>query len=218
MERFLILDKFNTWYDWRLILTALNVTPPEPKTNYIELDGMSGTLDLSEALTGEVTYKDRTLSASFFTEVGTRKDREILIQKIINTLHGKKVKIIEPDDPDHYFYGRVFVKSRNNIVPYAVFSIECICEPWRYTLTDTERRIDVKGYKETSLVINNEGYKTVCPVIEVNGSITITYNDFTTTLTTGSYKISDFKLFQGVNIVVVSGEGSVTFVYKEADL
>ena len=70
MERYFVLDKYNTWYDWRLICTAKDVTPPEPKTYYVELDGMDGTLDLSESLTGEISYKDRTVSAAFFTNNG----------------------------------------------------------------------------------------------------------------------------------------------------
>lgn len=217
MERFFILDKLNTWYDLRSYLTAKDVTPPEPKTNYVELDGMSGTLDLSESLTGEITYKDRTVTATFWTCEGSYKDRERLLQKIVASLHGKKVKIVEPDDPTHYFYGRVTVKSRENNLAYAEYTIEAICEPWRYALEDTVRTVEVSG-NTASVVINNNGVKTVCPVITVTGSVKITYKGNSTTLTDGSYKITDIKFYQGVNVVDISGTGSVTFTYKEADL
>lgn len=218
MERFFILDKFNTWYDWALVLTAKDITPPEPKTNYVEIDGASGSLDLSESLTGEVTYKDRTVSAAFWTSEGSRNDREKLINKIVSVLHGKKIKIIDPDDPEHYFYGRVNVKSRNNILPYAEFTIEAICEPWRYAINESERRVVVKSSTVTNAVINNNGVKTLCPVITVTGSVTITFEGTKITLSAGSYKISDIKLRQGVNIIGVSGNGSATFTYREADL
>lgn len=218
MERFFILDKFNTWYNWRLVLTAKDVTPPEPKTNYVDIDGMSGTLDLSESLTGEITYKDRTVSASFWTSEGSYKDREKLLRDIVSALHGKKIKIIEPDDPDHYFYGRVNIKSRKNILPYAEFSIECTCEPWRYALNDSVRRVEVNSQSVTEVIIHNNGVKSLCPEITVTGSVDITYNGVKTPLTSGSYKISDIRLRQGVNIIGVSGNGSVTFTYKEADL
>ena len=218
MERFFILDKFNTWYDWRLILTAKDVTPPEPKTNYVDIDGMSGTLDLSEALTGEITYKDRTVSASFWTSEGSYKDRDKLLREIVRALHGKKIKIIEPDDPDHYFYGRVKIKSRKNILHYAEFSIECTCEPWRYALNDSVRRVEVNSQSVTEVIIHNNGVKSLCPEITVTGSVSITYNGVKTTLTAGSYKISDIRLRQGVNIIGVSGTGSIAFTYKEADL
>lgn len=218
MERFFILDKFNTWYDWRLVLTAKDVTPPEPKTNYVKIDGMSGSLDLSEALTGEITYEDRTVTASFWTDEGSYNDRANLLKDIISTLHGKKIKIIEPDDPDHYFYGRVKIKSSKNILPYLEFTIECICEPWRYAIEDTVREIEVDSREATNIVIRNNGVKTLSPLITVVGSVDIIYENTKTALTSGQYKISDLKLYRGFNIVGVSGSGSVTLTYKEADL
>ena len=218
MERYFILDKFNTWYDWRLILTGKDVTPPEPKTNYVEIDGMSGSLDLSESLTGEITYKDRIVSASFWTSEGSFKERASLLRKIVTALHGKKVKIIEPDDPTHYFYGRVAVTSVNNILPYAEFTIEATCEPWRYSIEDSVRTIEVNSQIITNAVIHNNGVKTLSPIITVVGSVDLTYNGIKTPLTYGTYKIPDIKLRQGVNVIGVSGNGSVTFTYKEADL
>lgn len=218
MERAFILDKFNTWYDWRLVLTAKDVTPPEPKTNYVDIDGMSGTLDLSESLTGEITYKDRTVTATFWTSEGSFKGRAALLKEIVTALHGKKIKIIEPDDPCHYFYGRVKVKSSKNILPYAEFSIEATCEPWRYSLEDITRTVEVDSMSVTNAVIHNNGVKTLCPVITVTGSVNIIYNGVKTPLSAGTYKISDVKLRQGVNVIGVSGHGSASFSYKEADL
>lgn len=219
MERYFILDKFNTWYDWRLICTSKDVTPPEPKTNYVDIDGMSGSLDLSESLSGEITYKDRSISATFWTDEGTRTDREKLIRDITVALHGKKIKIIEPDDPTHYFYGRVTIKATKNILPYAEISIEATCDPWRYAIDESVRKVDVNdSYTETSVVINNDGVKTVCPIISVSGKVKIIYNGTSETLSTGTYQNADIKLRHGVNIIGVSGVGSVAFTYREADL
>lgn len=218
MERYFILDKFNTWYDLRLIVTAKTIPDAEPKTNYVQLDGMSGSLDLSEALTGEITYSDRTISATFWTDYGNRKDREALLRKITASLHGKKIKIIEPDDLNHYFYGRVKIKSKKNNLAYAEFTIEAVCDPWRYALEETVRRVDVNSAAVIDVVINNNSVKTLSPVITVTGSVDITYNGQKTPLTAGTYKISDITLRQGVNIIGVSGNGSATFSYREADL
>jgi hypothetical protein len=217
MERYFILDKFNTWYDLRLIVTAKTIPDAEPKTNYVTLDGMSGSLDLSEALTGEIAYNDRTISATFWTDNGNREDREALLRKITASLHGKKVKIIEPDDPDHYFYGRVKIKSKKNNLAYAEFTIDAVCEPWRYDIEETVRRVDATA-SITDVVINNHGVKTLSPLISVTGSIMLTYNGQSTLLTDGTYKISDIKLRQGVNVIGVSGSGTVIFAYREAEL
>lgn len=216
MERFFIFDKFNTWYDWKLIVTAKSITPPEPKTNYVEIDGMSGSLDLSESLTGEVTYHDRTIAATFWTDQGTRESREDLLKKITSTLHGKKVKIFEPDDSERYFYGRVVITEQANNVAYAEFSIEAICEPWRYSVLENMRSQSVNG--TVDMVIHNNGAKTLCPDIHVSGSLDITYDGITTSATTGDFKISTLKLRQGINVISVTGNGHIGLRYREADL
>lgn len=218
MERAFILDKLNTWYDWRLILTSKSITPPEVKTNYVELDGMSGSLDLSEALSGEPTYTDRTLSASFWTDEGNRNYRESLRQKITAQLHGKKIKIIEPDDPTHYFIGRISVIPGESNLAYMTFSIEATCEPWRYAIEESYRAIQVKSDVQKIVIVNN-GVKTICPELIVDGNINLTFNDATITLTaTGAYKITDLKLKAGSNVIGLSGEGSLIFKYREATL
>lgn len=217
MERFLILADKNTWYDWDLILTEKTITPPELKTNYINIGGMSGTLDLSEALTGEVAYNDRTISVSFFTSEGSHKDREKIIREITSYLHGKKVKIIEPDDTDHYFYGRVKISSYENNLAYAEIFMECDCEPWRYSINESVRVVSATS-QLTNVVINNNGVKSLTPVVTVEGGIDIIYDNQRYSLTDGIYKIPDVKLYQGVNVIGVTGSGSVTFSYREADL
>ena len=132
MERYFVFDRYNTWTDWGLILTAkTDITPPEAKTNYVEITGMSGSLDLSEALSGEPTFEERTFSASFCACEGSCEKRRRLLNSIIYAIHGRKMKILEPDDPDHYFYGRMTVKNVNHTVSYSEFSIEMRCDPWQ---------------------------------------------------------------------------------------
>ena len=134
MERYFKFDKFNTFTDWDLILTAKDVTPPEPKIYKVDIDGMDGTLDLSEALSGQVVYKDRTVSAKFWTDHGTRADRNYLLRRIRQAIHGKKVRIVEPDDPDHY----LFVKKIKQL--YVEFYKSKNIEKFRNTKISIERK------------------------------------------------------------------------------
>ncbi len=222
MERYFIIDKFNTFYDWNLILTSKSVTPPEPKTNYVNIDGRDGTLDLSESLTGGITYKDRTITATFWTDVGNRNDRARLLRDITAKLHGKKVHIIEPDDPDHYFVGRVVIKAVNNLLAYTSFTIEAICEPWRYSINEIVRTIFVDD-ESLSLVINNNGVKTLCPDITVseNGYIYLECDgleDYGELEGGYTYRDSNVKIKPGVNIFILRGYGEVSIRYREADL
>lgn len=223
MKRFIIFDKYNTAYDWGLTLTAKAVSEPSPKTNYQELDGVSGSLDLTEALTGEVAYSDRTLTASFSISDGTVQEREVLLRRITAALHGRRVHIVEPDSPEFYLVGRVAVTGKSNSHAYATLDIEATCEPWRYALNESDRRVVVQK-NSVDVVIHNNGVKTVCPVITVTGTVagiekvSITDNDVTTELIPGTYKITDIRLRPGANVITVSGSGAVTFTYREAVL
>lgn len=218
MERYFTIDKFNTYYDLHSILTYKSISDPEPKTNLVELDGMSGTLDLSESLTGEVTYKDRTINASFLTDKGNYKSRDRLIKEIKSNLHGKRVKLIEPDDFDHYYMGRIKIANSTNNLAYGTFDIEATCEPWRYAIDETVRRIAINSSDKISIVLNNQGAKTLCPDIHVIGNVTIFIDGAAKSLSNGSYKITNLKLKKGSTVVDVSGSGSISFIYREADL
>ena len=217
MERYFLFNDLNTWLNWNCYLTGKNIPDPTPNTNYVKLDGANGSLDLSESLTGEITYADRTITATFWTDFGTHKERETLLRKITTYLHGKKFKIIEPDDTDHYFYGRVKITAKTNNLAYATFTIEATCEPWRYAINDSSRYVAIKG-KTVDVVINNDGVKTLVPEIKVTGVVKVVFQDGEKTLTDGSYKISDLRLYSGANVIKISGLGSVTFTYKEATL
>lgn len=216
-RRFFILDKFNTWYDWRCTVTAKEIPAAEPKTNYINIEGAHGTLDFSEALTGEPVYGDRTVSASFMCSEGTHKERVALLRRIRTALHGRKVRIIEPDDPDHYFLGRVKVMGEENHLAYMAFTIEAICDPWRYAVNESRRSVTVDG-SSVDVVIYNAGDKTICPVVTVTGEVTLTFNGVAADLTVGEYKAPALRLSHGANVIGVAGTGSVTFTYREAVL
>ena len=217
-ERYFILDKFNTWYDWNLILTSKKITPPKVKTKYVKIDGMDGSLDLTEALTGGVTYEDRSISTSFWTDEGKREDREEVLRKIVNSLHGRKIQIIEPDDPTHYFIGRAEIKGWVNNLSFMEIEIDFTCEPYRYAVKETVRKVDVASQNVTDMILHNGGAKTLTPTITVAGSVLIRFNGEDVTLNTGTYKISNIKLSPGDSIIGVSGTGSATITYRECDL
>ena len=208
------IDGYNTYHDWGLVLTAKSIPPAEPKLVYIPLDGKNGSLDLTEALAGETTYQDIPLSASFSLSGGDYVTRERRLCGIILLLQGRKVRIVEPDDPDHYLLGRVRVKRGVHHAAYHTFTIEATCEPWRYALEPTRRTVPVDG--EVDVVLNNTGARTVRPDLEVDGDVVVEFNGLTATLTSGRHQLADIRLKSGANVVHLSGEGTVTFIYTEA--
>lgn len=102
-------DSKHSYWDWGLMLkSSPKITSPAPKTHYVDIPGMHGSLDLTEALTGKVQYKNRKISLEFVT-VASREAWAATYSDILSALHGRLTEIILDDDPLHYYTGRVTV-------------------------------------------------------------------------------------------------------------
>lgn len=218
-ERGIIFDSIHSGIDWGLLLTVCNKGAPEPKTNYVSVEGRDGDLDLTDALTGEVRYNNRTDEYAFDFLDGTRKERQALMDKVYGFLHGKKREIILPDWPDYYSVGRLSVTEFHNYLGYGQMSLEANCEPWLYKRIETAAVKILDGTAQ-KIVCTNTGIKTVVPEINVSagGSVQITFGDFQTTLDAGTYKVLDIRFTSGAHTLTLTGTGTVTFKWREAIL
>lgn len=216
-KRGLKFGSYHTGIDWGLILNSKTYTPPTPKTNYIDVDGRDGSLDLSEALTGEIKYDMRKGTYKFIDVNGTYKEREDLITEILKVVHGKELQIMIDDDPDHYMLGRCTVTALTNNNAYAEITIETKCEPWKYKVLETVRTISVSG-QPIELPCVNTGVKTVTPELKVTGTVNIKFDNANLSLSDGTYKIPELRLQSGLKVLTVSGTGTLVVTYREAIL
>lgn len=210
-------DDMDTGRDWRLILTSMTIDPPEVKQNFVEVPGRDGDIDITENLDGEVHYKSRPAQFHFFMSEGTYEERVELMRVIRNYLHGRSRKIILPDDDTRYMVGRWTVSGILKNQAYTEFDVSGTCEPYEYSTEEAVRTLPATETKTEHAVVNL-GRKTIVPDITVTGSVSLEYGAYKTTLSEGSYKILDIKLKSGSNIFTVSGNGSITFTYREAVL
>ena len=52
----------HSYRDWGLLLKSRPViSPPSPKTVYVDIPGSNGVIDLTESLTGDVKFDNRTI-------------------------------------------------------------------------------------------------------------------------------------------------------------
>lgn len=133
----------NTWDNWCLIPeTEPIVAPPAPKTNYIDIPGASGSLDMSEAITGYPLYQNRTGSFSFLVmndkavtmpECNPIKLRN-LVSNIMEYLHGKKMQMILEDDRSYFYRGRFTVDSIDGGEGFSKISIGYNLEPYKWSV------------------------------------------------------------------------------------
>lgn len=102
-------DSKHSYWDWGLMLhKPPEITAPEPKTHYVDIPGAHGSMDLTEALTGKVQFKNRTLTLEFITRAG-REEWSALYHAILTELHGRMKEITVDDDQMNSYKGRVTV-------------------------------------------------------------------------------------------------------------
>lgn len=139
MIQSIIFGDKNTWDDWRLLPVSRPVfTPPTVKTNYIDVPGGNGLLDLSESLTKYPVYNNRTGSFKFrvMNDYVSWADR---YSEIMGYLHGRTMRAILTDDPDYFYQGRFSVDSWDSGDTWSEITIGYNVNPFKWSiLSSTE--------------------------------------------------------------------------------
>lgn len=130
----------NTWDDWHLVPTSRpKFAMPPIRTNYVEIPGSDGVLDLSTALTGRTTYGNRQGSFEFLVmnDYGRWYDR---YSDIATYLHGKEFQAILDDEPTFYYEGRFSVNEWKSEKDWSRIVIDYNVSPFKKTLLSLGER------------------------------------------------------------------------------
>jgi hypothetical protein len=205
-------DNIHSYDDLNLVLSEVNIPPAKVKTNYVDIPGGDGSLDLTESL-GEVKYEDRDCSFTF--TVFPSDNFEEKKTYIGNLLNGKRCKIVVDKDPDYYWIGRCFVNeyASNKNVHQIVMS--AIVSP--YKLKTNQTTITVPAGTDVVRTLANDR-KTVIPTITTTANAVIIFNGSTYNVTAGTHRLLGIELKQGVNSVTVTSTAPVEFTYQEGAL
>lgn len=223
----------HSYKDWGLILESRpEISPPSPKTVYVELPGANGHLDLTESLTGDVKFENRKITCKF-TVIEARKRWSSLYSDILDFLHGQMMTIILDEDPDFLYKGRVQVNEWKSNKRTATIVIEGDVEPyklerfgslddWEWDSFNFENGI-VRDYKNLivndSLKLNISGTrKTVVPTIYVTSSdgsgMDVRFNNKKYHLDDGRNMIPYISIVAGDNVIQFEGNGTVSVDYQ----
>lgn len=228
----------NTWKDWKIVPTSRPVfRPPAVKTVKVDIPGADGILDMTESLTGEVHYNNRTGSIEF--QVENKNNWYDVYSEIMDYLHGQQMRAILDDDFAYYYNGRFSVNEwrseqyRSKIVidydvePYK-YEIFSSLEDWEWDSFNFETGI-IREYKELivdeMLVFDIEGSRRpVLPKIIITsddgtGMRLSVYRFSTNTwqrwsLTDGTNIIPDFIIRNEKYRLRFQGYGTVSIDYR----
>lgn len=135
-QRALVIGGYHTAQDGLFTMAKLQLETPPIVENYIDVDGMHGNLDFSEAPAGSPVYRTRKLTAIFETSRGRVTEREERISEFIRRVHGKRLQILHPDYPGRYLMGRIQLQRDFNNLAYGQVSLSAVCDPWLYAMHD----------------------------------------------------------------------------------
>lgn len=224
------IGNVHTYTDWGLILTKVEKSFPEPKTETQDIPGKNGVLDLTEALTDDVKYKNRKLTFTF-SMIDARSQWDVKLSTIENHLHGKRMQIVLDSDKLYYYEGRCTVDSFSSDKAIGKLVIVCDAAPYKYELEaggawiwDTFNfedgviavtKFTVSGSKVISIT---SGREIVSPTFVCDSAFSVTYNNVTYNLPAGTTKVLDIRFKEGSNRLTLTGNGTIEVRYKGGSL
>lgn len=214
----------NSWTDWHLVPSSRPVfAPPKTKTNYVDIPGMNGSLDLSEAVSGRPVYENRQGSFDFYADV-RYKDKSSWIElysEIMAYLHGQRMEAYLDDEPYYRYVGRFDVDSWTSgdgnaiTINYDVYPYKMepywSDEDWLWDPFDFEKGVirnfkslTVKGSLTVSIPKTQDWSAPTITVKSTDGSgMDVSYNG-------KSYHLND-GVNRNPNLMVKNSDATFTF-------
>ena len=200
----------HTLRDWGAIITNSDVIGmPEPNTVLLEVPGRSGRLDLSEVLTGDVTYSNREIKL----ELAVQTNRDHWVETcfhIFNKLHGRVVHVTFDEDAGHFYVGRCSITQPKRVASAGTMVITIDAEPYRYEQEIYEATL-TGGGSNLSGTVENLRMPTV-PKVTVPGACQLFVGGKVYELAAGEdLDVPGLVFGPYENTVSVTGTSSITF-------
>lgn len=224
-------DELHSYDDLGLVLTSKEIATPEPKTMIVDINGANGSLDLSEALTGYVQYKNRKLTFTFSVFAGIKRWVTVY-NSVMAAIHGKVMTVILDEDKNYYFHGRVTVNSWTSSKSLNTIVVEVDADPYKYSVKSSEEPWIWDTFSFADGVITNASYTVdgnltvripneqmvVCPEFETSAEMQVVFDGNTYTLEQGESQIFDIMLEEGINELEFIGNGTVKVKFRGGTL
>lgn len=194
--------------DYSAVMNYARITPPPVKENYVDIAGGNSAIDLTEAV-GGVAFKDGKISFKFTLPSMDSKNR------MKNDLHGKRMKIFLEREPEFYYEGRLSFTSEAQTGNLHELYLDARVAPYKLEQQITTHNEEVSGSKE--IILCNERMPAM-PTITIKGNINVSYACNSFALGTGIYEIPEITLYEGINRISVSGNGSIRLEYRKGML
>lgn len=135
MEHSVIIGGYDLYEKWSLIPTSRPViAAPKIKSYTIDIPGADGKIDVSDQPSGYPVFNNRTGSLEFIVE-DQKHPWTYIHDSIINTIHGREMKLYLADDPGWYYTGRFFFNAWRSEKDWSRVVIDYDLDPYKYSDT-----------------------------------------------------------------------------------
>lgn len=197
------------------MLAESTIGNPEPYINELEIPGKDGVIDYSESLTGNITYKQREISLMFTLAGSDETDYLKKYDKVKNSLHGKRIKIIPDFDKEFEYDARITIEEEKVSDMFAVLTVAGTAFPYKRKTSDT---VVTKTLSSSEAVITcNNLREPVIPKFETTASAKIKFDNHEFSVGAGSH-VLDLVFTEGENMVKASGTGTLKIIYREGGM
>lgn len=219
IETGVLFDDIHSFYDLNLILSGCEISPALPKTNYVDIPGADGSIDLTE-VHGEVKFFDRNCKFTFtMNPMGDLSETAWTEKKteVSNILSGKVFKITLDKDSDYYYFGRCSVDEFRSDKRLRQIVVSAKVKPYKLRHIETVLNYQLSNTAQTIIIQNSR--KSVIPIIECSDNNTVVvFGTKTFNLSAGINQTPDIMLVKGDNYLTITGTGTITFRFQEGDL
>lgn len=210
-----LINGKHTFYDWGLYVgNNAAVEPPTVRTNFIEVPGRNGNIDLTEALSGRPVYGNRVITL----QLGGKKPKESqqqFVSKFVNAYHGQRVKIEFDRDRDWYYEGRATIGEIeiSNTVVRMTMTIDA--DPYKYSRIDSLPVLTVDGTASQRV---QGSALWVSPEFVCSAAMEVAFEGVSYQLNEGSNKLYEILLKDKEYTLTFTGNGTVQVKYKRGSL
>lgn len=205
------------------------IAPPSPVLKFEEIPGGSGSLDLSQALSSEMTYHDRTGSLEFMLAPdrahGTSYDYwEDVYSSILEFISSGRVKIWTSEnawgDPvysSYYYEGRMTINDWKTDKTWEKVTIDYRLDPFKYADDLYTAGPFTVAYNSTYETDNLAISHVTVPVITLSKPMTAVYNNREYSLPAGDSQMIAVNASAHTITFrndVSSGSGTVRFLFR----
>ena len=196
---------------------TVNLPTPQSQSNTITVPGRNSPIRFTEAL-GRVAYQPRSFDMTF-SMLGDRSDFDRLVSAVVNQFAGQLCRVTLTEDQTLYALGTLEADpTYDPLAGKGQLVLSCSDgDAFLYYVSETVESITGSG----TVILHND-YMPVVPVITTTAETTLHWaidgESFHKTVSAGTWEIPELELRHGNNTLSVTGEGNVTFVYREGRL